>query len=250
MLARQGHRVIMPYLRGYGATRFHSAATLRNGQPAALATHAVALMDALGLRNAIVAGCDWRARNADIVTALWPERVTGLVAVSGYLISSQASGVQPLAPEAELQWWYQFCFATERGRLGYEKYRRAFARLDVESGHAQMALRRCDLCALGRGFRQSRSRRDRRSQLSLAPRAWPRARRDTTKSNAGSPQVPRSRCRQSRWRQTPTARRTCRRAPILQAKYEHRRLSGGIGHNLPQEAPEAFVKAVVDVARM
>jgi pimeloyl-ACP methyl ester carboxylesterase len=112
---------VIPHLRGYGATRFRDPAALRNGQPAALATDVIDLMDALKIKRAMLAGFDWGARTADIVAALWPERVTALVAVSGYLIGSQQAGAKPLPPEAELQWWYQFYFATERGRLGYEK---------------------------------------------------------------------------------------------------------------------------------
>ena len=129
LLAAKGYRVIVPYLRGYGDTRFVSADAVRNGQPAAVAGDTVALMDALKIPSAILAGFDWGARSADIIAALWPERCRGLVSVSGYLIGSQAAGKQPLPPEAELQWWYQFYFATERGRAGYEKYRREFARL-------------------------------------------------------------------------------------------------------------------------
>jgi pimeloyl-ACP methyl ester carboxylesterase len=129
LLQAEGYRVVIPYLRGYGTTRFLSDGTFRNGEPAALALDAVALLDALEIEHAILAGCDWGARTADIVAALWPERCAGLVSVSGYLIGSQQAGELPLAPEAERQWWYQYYFATERGRAGYERYRREFARL-------------------------------------------------------------------------------------------------------------------------
>lgn len=129
MLAAEGYRAIIPYLRGYGTTRFLSEDTFRNGQPSVLAVDAISLMDALDIGQAVVAGFDWGARTADIVAALWPERCRALVSVSGYLIGSQEAGKLPLAPEAELQWWYQFYFATERGRAGYEKYRRDFAKL-------------------------------------------------------------------------------------------------------------------------
>ncbi|HEV3076924.1 MAG TPA: alpha/beta hydrolase, partial [Thermoanaerobaculia bacterium] len=128
-LAAEGYRVIVPYLRGYGTTRFLSDETFRNGQQSALAVDTIALMDALGIDRAVLAGTDWGARTADIVAALWPERCAGLVSVSGYLIGSQQAGMAPLPPQAELQWWYQFYFATERGRAGYERYRREFARL-------------------------------------------------------------------------------------------------------------------------
>src|SRR4029078_12863826 len=129
VLASRGYRVIVPYLRGYGTTRFLSDASPRNGQQAALGVDTIALMDALGIKSAILAGFDWGARSADIVAALWPERCKALVSVSGYLIGSQASGKTPLPPSAELQWWYQFYFATDRGRAGYEKYRHDFAKL-------------------------------------------------------------------------------------------------------------------------
>ena len=129
LLAAQGYRVIVPYLRGYGTTRFLSEETVRNGQQSVLAGDAVALMDALDTDEAIVAGFDWGARTADTVAALWPERCKGLVSVSGYLIGSQAVGRLPLPIEAELQWWYQYYFATERGRAGYDEYRRDFAKL-------------------------------------------------------------------------------------------------------------------------
>src|SRR5262245_5393983 len=128
-LASAGYRVIVPYLRGYGTTRFLSSDTFRNGQPAALAVDTVELMNALKIERAILAGFDWGARTADIIAALWPERCKGLVAVSGYLIGSRDAGRLPLPPRAELQWWYQFYFATDRGRAGYDKYRRDFAKL-------------------------------------------------------------------------------------------------------------------------
>ena len=129
LLASAGYRVIVPYLRGYGTTRFLSSETLRNGQPSAIAVDIIALMDALKIEKAILAGFDWGARTANIVAALWPERCKAMVSVSGYLIGSQEAGKMPLPPKAELEWWYQFYFATERGRAGYEKYRHDFAKL-------------------------------------------------------------------------------------------------------------------------
>src|SRR5947207_6677932 len=129
VLAQAGHRVILPYLRGYGMTRFLSAATPRNGQQSVVAVDLTAMMDALGIREAVVAGFDWGARTANIVAALWPKRCKALVSVSGYLVGNQQAGKAPLPPSAELQWWYQYYFATERGRAGYEKYRREFSKL-------------------------------------------------------------------------------------------------------------------------
>jgi pimeloyl-ACP methyl ester carboxylesterase len=129
LLAQAGYRVIIPYLRGYGATRFLSSETARNGQPSAVAVDVIALMDALRIEKAILAGFDWRARTANIFAALWPERCKATVSVSGYLIGSQEAGKMRLPPGAEFEWWYQFYFSTERGRLGYEKYRREFSKL-------------------------------------------------------------------------------------------------------------------------
>jgi pimeloyl-ACP methyl ester carboxylesterase len=129
LLAAKGYRVIIPYLRGYGTTHFLSEETFRNGEQAALALDVIALLDALQIESPILAGFDWGARTADVVAALWPERCKGLVSVSGYLIGSQDAGRLPLPPAAELQWWYQYYFATDRGRAGYDKYRRDFAKL-------------------------------------------------------------------------------------------------------------------------
>ena len=129
VLAAAGFRVVVPFLRGYGTTVFRSADAVRNGQQAALAVDAIALMDALGIADAVVGGFDWGARTAAILAALWPERCRGLVSVSGYLIGSQQANRDPLPPAAELAWWYQYYFATDRGRSGYDRYRREFARL-------------------------------------------------------------------------------------------------------------------------
>jgi len=252
LLAARGHRVIIPYLRGYGATRFLSADTVRNGQPAALAQDAIALMDALRIERAILAGFDWGARTADIVAALWPRRVSGLVAVSGYLIGSQAAGRVPLPPDAELQWWYQYYFATERGRLGYERYRREFARLIWRLASPQW---RFDDAAFDRsaasfdnpdhvaitvhnyrwrlGLADGERRYDAiEAQLAAAPSiAVPTI---TMEGDAnGAPHPP------------PAAYRAKFTGP-----YAHRTIGGGIGHNLPQEAPRDFAAAVLDVAQM
>ena len=129
LLASAGYRVIVPYLRGYGTTSFLSNETFRNGQQSVIAVDIIHLMDALKITKAILAGFDWGARTADIIAALWPERCKALVSVSGYLIGNQNAGKMPLPPASELQWWYQYYFATERGRSGYDKYRQDFARL-------------------------------------------------------------------------------------------------------------------------
>jgi pimeloyl-ACP methyl ester carboxylesterase len=251
ILANQGYRVIIPHLRGYGPTRFLSDATMRNGQPAALATDAIGLMDALKLGRAVLAGFDWGARTADIVAALWPERVKGLVAVSGYLIGSQAAGKQPLPPDAELQWWYQFYFATERGRLGYEKNRHDFNKLiwrlaspqwkfdDATFNRSAAAFDNPDHVAIvihnyrwRLGLVEGEPRYDDiEARLAAGPTiSVPTITMEGDANGAPHP--------------APAAY-----AAKFTGKYEHRTVSGGIGHNLPQEAPEAFAKAILDVAR-
>ena len=158
LLAAAGYRVIVPFVRGYGTTRFLSAGTPRNGQQAVLAADVIALMDALSIERAILAGFDWGGRSADIVAAVWPDRCSGLVSVSGYLIGSQQATAAPLPPRAELAWWYQFYFATERGRAGYEKYRRDFSQAHLAARLAQVGLRRRYLRAQRGRLRQPRSR--------------------------------------------------------------------------------------------
>ena len=251
-LAAQGYRVIVPYLRGYGATRFLSPDTKRNGEPAALALDLVAMMDALNIRGAILAGFDWGARTADIVAALWPERVKGLVSVSGYLIGSQAAGRQPLPPAAELQWWYQYYFATERGRAGYEKNRHDFNRLiwrlaspkwafdDATYERSAAAFDNPDHVEvvihnyrwrLGLADGEARYA-DTEAKLAVAPTITvPTITMEGDANGAPHPE--------------PAAY-----AAKFKGKYAHRLITGGIGHNLPQEAPEAFAQAVVDVARL
>jgi len=251
LLAAKGYRVIAPYLRGYGPTRFLSADTMRNGQPAALATDVIALLDALKIDRVLLAGFDWGARTADIVAALWPERVKGLVAVSGYLIGSQAAGKQPLPPQAELQWWYQFYFATERGRLGYDKNRHDFNKLiwklaspkwqfdDATYDRSAAAFDNPDHVAvvihnyrwrmgLAEGERQFDAIE---ARLAAGPTIGvPTITMEGDANGAPHPE--------------PAAYRAKFTGP-----YEHRTISGGIGHNLPQEAPAAFAQAVIDLVR-
>jgi pimeloyl-ACP methyl ester carboxylesterase len=249
LLAAEGYRVVIPYLRGYGTTRFLSDETLRNGQPSALATDATALMDALEIDEAILAGCDWGARTADIVAALWPERCKGLVSVSGYLIGSQEANKLPLPPESELQWWYQFYFATERGRAGYEKYTREFARLiwqtaspkwvfdDATFERSAPAFDNPDHVAIvihnyrwRLGLVEGEAEFDELEQrLATAPVITvPTITLEGDANGAFHPD--------------PSAY-----AGKFSGTYSHRTIEGGIGHNLPQEAPEAFAQAVIDV---
>jgi pimeloyl-ACP methyl ester carboxylesterase len=249
LLGARGYRVIVPYLRGYGTTRFLSDETLRNGQQSALAVDTIALLDALEIGNAVVAGFDWGARTADIVAALWPERCRGLVSVSGYLIGNQEAGKVPLPPEAELQWWYQYYFATERGRAGYEKYRREFAKLiwrtaspkwnfdDATFERSAASFDNPDHVAIAihnyrwrLGLAAGEARYDDlEKRLSEGPAITVSA--VTLEGDAnGAPHPP------------PSAY-----AGRFSGRYSHRTIEGGIGHNLPQEAPDAFVQAVIDV---
>ena len=251
LLASAGYRVIVPSLRGYGTTRFLSSETIRNGQPAALALDAIALLDALKIKKAIVAGCDWGARTADIVAALWPERCKGLVAVSGYLIGSQALGQVPLPPSAELQWWYQYYFATERGRAGYDKYRREFAKLIWQIASPQWKFDDAT-------FARSAASLDNPDHVSIVIHNY----RWRLALATGEPQYDEL---EKRLAAAPvitvptiTLEGDANGAPHpdpsayakkLSGKYTHRTLSGGIGHNLPQEAPQAFAEAIVEVDR-
>jgi pimeloyl-ACP methyl ester carboxylesterase len=249
-LGSAGYRVIVPYLRGYGSTRFLSATTLRNGQPSAIAVDMIAMMDALRIEHAVVGGCDWGARTANIMAALWPERCRGLVSVSGYLIGSQQAGKVPLPPEAEHDWWYQFYFATERGRAGYAKYRSEFARLiwrlaspqwkfDEETFLASAAALdnpdHVDIVIHNYrwriGLAEGEARYDEHERrLALAPVI--RVSTITLEGDANGAPHP-----------APSAY-----AAKFVGKYSHRLIEGGIGHNLPQEAPEDFARAIVDVA--
>jgi pimeloyl-ACP methyl ester carboxylesterase len=251
-LAARGYRVIVPHLRGYGSTRFRSAQTPRNAQPAALASDVVALMDALKIQRATLAGYDWGARSADIVAAIWPERVKALVSVSGYLIGSQQASQKPLAPQAELQWWYQFYFTTERGRAGYSQYTHAFAKQiwqlasprwkfsDAEFDRSAAALDNPDHVAI--------VIHNYRWRLGLAAGEAKYDALEKTLAQGPAISVP-----------TISIEGDANGAPHplpaayaarFTGKYEHRTFTGGIGHNPPQEAPAEFVQAVVDATRL
>jgi pimeloyl-ACP methyl ester carboxylesterase len=249
LLAAKDYRVIVPYLRGYGTTRFLSSDTLRNGQPSALASDIIALMDALGIEKAILAGCDWGARTAGIIAALWPERCKALVSVSGYLIGSREAGKVPLPPRAELQWWYQYYFATERGRLGYEKYRRDFAKLIWELASPKWRFDDATFDRTAASFDNPDHVgiviHNYRWRLSLAEGEPKYDELERRLAEGPVITVP-----------TITLEGDANGAPHPDAsayakkfsgKYSHRIIQGGIGHNLPQEAPQAFAKAVVDV---
>ncbi|RDZ27288.1 alpha/beta fold hydrolase [Lysobacter silvisoli] len=251
-LAARGYRVIVPHLRGYGSTRFRSADTPRNGEPAALATDVIALMDALKIERATLAGYDWGARSAAIVAAQWPQRVKALVSVSGYLIGSQQASRKPLAPAAELQWWYQFYFATDRGRDGYAQYTHDFAkqiwRLASPQWKFDDATFARSAAALDNPDHVAITIHNYRWRLGLAEGEAKYAALEQRLAQAPSIGVP-----------TITLEGDANGAPHplpetyaakFTGKYEHRLLRGGIGHNPPQEAPQAFVQAVVDATRL
>ena len=249
LLASKGYRVFVPYLRGYGATRFLSKETLRNGQQSALAVDIIALMDALGVGKAIIGGFDWGARTANIMAALWPERCKALVSVSGYLIGSREANKMPLPPKAELEWWYQFYFATERGRAGYEKNRRDFNRLIWQLASPKWSF---DDATFERsaasfdnpdhvpvvihnyrwrlGLAEGEPKYDGlEKRLAAAPViAVPAITLESDANGAPHPDA-------------------STYAGKFSGKYAHRVVNGGVGHNQPQEAPEAFARAVVEV---
>ena len=249
MLASAGYRVIVPYLRGYGTTRILSKETVRNGQPSAVATDIIALMDALKIEKATLAGFDWGARTANIIAALWPERCAAMVSVSGYLIGSQESGKMPLPPKAELEWWYQFYFATERGRVGYDKYRHDFAKLIWQLASPKWHFDDATFDRSAASFENpdhvSIVIHNYRWRLGLAE-GEPKY-DELEKRLAATPviTVP-----------TITLEGDANGAPHpdpssyakkFVGRYAHRTIKGGIGHNLPQEAPQAFAEAVVDI---
>ena len=250
LLATAGHRVIVPYLRGYGATRFLSGEAFRNGQPSALAVDAIALMDALRIERATIAGFDWGARTANIVAALWPERCKAMVSVSGYLISNPEAGRMPLPPEAELEWWYQFYFATERGRAGYEKYRRDFAKLIWRLASPRWAFDDATFDRSAASFDNPDHVaivvHNYRWRLGLAEGEAKYAELERRLAESPVIAVPSITLEgDSNGAPHPDPRAYAKK---FSGRYEHRLITGGVGHNLPQEAPQAFAEAVVDAA--
>ena len=248
-LAQAGFRVIVPYLRGYGTTRFLSSDTPRNGQQSVLAVDIIALLDALKMSRAILTGFDWGARSANIIAAIFPERCKALVSVSGYLIGSQAAGQVPLPPAAEYQWWYQYYFATERGRAGYEKYRRDFAKLIWQLASPKWDFDEATFARSAAAFDNpdhvSIVIHNYRWRLGLAEGEAKYDEMEKRLAAAPNISVP-----------TITLEGDANGAPHPEAsayagkfagRYEHRVISGGVGHNLPQEAPQAFAQAIIDV---
>jgi pimeloyl-ACP methyl ester carboxylesterase len=250
LLASAGYRVIIPFLRGYGTTTFLAADTMRNGQQSVVALDIIALMDALKIQKAIIGGFDWGARTANIMAVLWPERCKGIVSVSGYLIGSPAANKTPLPPKAELPWWYQFYFATDRGKLGYSQFTHDFNKLiwqtaspkwnfdDATYDRSAASFKNPDHVAIViHNYRwrldlaQGESKYDQYEQkLFTGPVITVPA--IVLEGDANG---------------APHANDDSGYRKKFTGKYAFRIITGGIGHNLPQEAPQAFAKAVVEV---
>jgi pimeloyl-ACP methyl ester carboxylesterase len=250
LLASAGYRVIVPYVRGFGTTRFLSEETVRSGQPLAMAADVIALMDALRIQKATIAGFDWGARTANIMAALWPERCKAMVSVSGYLIGNQQAGKKPLPPKAELQWWYQFYFATERGREGYDKYRRDFSKLIWQLASPRWRFDEGTFERSAKAFDNPDHVaiviHNYRWRLGLAdgePKYEEDEKRLAQSPAIGVPTITMEGDANGAPHPEPSAY-----AKMFSGKYSHRTIRGGIGHNLPQEAPKAFAEAVIDVA--
>jgi pimeloyl-ACP methyl ester carboxylesterase len=252
VLAKAGYRVIVPHLRGYGTTRFLSSGTVRNGQQAVLANDVIALMDALKIEKAVIGGFDWGARTANIVAALWPARVKAMVSVSGHLIGSREANQHPLPPKAEYAWWYQFYFTTERGREGYAKYRGEFSRLIWELASPQWKFDDSTFARSAVAFDNPDHVdiviHNYRWRLSLAEGDPKYDALEAKLATGPAITVP-----------TITMEGDANGAPHpdpasykkkFTGKYEHRLVTGGIGHNLPQEAPQDFAQAIIDADRL
>jgi pimeloyl-ACP methyl ester carboxylesterase len=247
LLTAKGYRVIIPYLRGYGTTRFLSNDTVRNGEQAVIAVDTIALMDALKIRKAIVGGFDWGSRTAAIMAALWPDRVKALVAVSGYIIVNLKTNLQPLPPKAELGWWYQYYFATERGVLGYAANTSEFNRLIWQLASPKWKFDDATFDRTAASFKNPDHVKivihNYRWRLSIADGEAKYS--DLEQKLFARPAI-----------SVPTitiasdfdgaAADGKAYASQFTGKYSHRVLSG-IGHNVPQEDPQAFAKAIVDV---
>jgi pimeloyl-ACP methyl ester carboxylesterase len=252
MLAGAGYRVLVPYLRGYGSTRFLSKNTFRNAQQTAVALDIIAFMDALKINNAIFGAFDWGARTACIIAALFPERCKGLVSVSGYLIGTPAGNKAPLPPQAEYDWWYQYYFATERGRLGYEAYRRDFNRLIWKTASPKWAFDEATYARSAASFENPDHVdiviHNYRWRLGLADGERKYDALEARLADAPAITVPSITMEGD-------ANGAAHAPPAAYAKrftgkYQHRALTGGIGHNLPQEAPHDFAQAILGLAAL
>jgi pimeloyl-ACP methyl ester carboxylesterase len=249
LLVSAGYRVIVPYLRGYGATSFLSPETPRNGQQSVVAVDILAMMDALKIKKATIGGFDWGARTANIIAVLWPGRCKAMVSVSGYLIGSQKANEAPLPPKAELAWWYQYYFATDRGRAGYDLYRHDFNKLiwhlaspkwnfdDVTYDRTAPSFNNPDHVSIvihnyrwRLGLAQGEAKYD-GLERTLARAPVVTVPTIVLEGDANGAPHPDSASYRDKF----------------SGKYSYRLIKGGIGHNLPQEAPHAFAQAVIDV---
>ena len=252
LLAAAGYRVLVPYLRGYGTTSFLSSTTRRNGQQAALALDVIAVLDALGIDRAIVAGFDWGARTAGIIAVLWPERCTGMVAVSGYLIANREANKKPLIPTAEYAWWYQYYFATERGEQGYSEYRREFSKLIWAIASPQWHFDEATFNRTAQSFDNPDHVRivihNYRWRLGLEEGEPQYDALEAALAKGPAISVPSITLQgDADGAPHPHSRDYAKK---FSGPYAHRVVGGGIGHNLPQEAPRAFADAVLDVDGM
>lgn len=252
ILAASGYRVIVPFLRGYGSTRFLSDATDRNGQQSVVALDIIALMDALKIPKAVIGGYDWGARTADIIAALWPQRCKALVSVSGYLIGSQAANKAPLPPKAEFQWWYQFYFATDRGRAGYDKNRHDFNKLIWQLASPRWEFDDATYDRTAASFNNPDHVaiviHNYRWRLDLAN--GEAKYNDLEKRLAASPKITVPSITMEGDANGAPHPEPAAYTKFFTGKYQHRTINGGIGHNLPQEAPQAFAQAVTDADKM
>ena len=251
LLAAAGYRVIVPHLRGHGTTSFRSSDTFRNGQQSVVALDIIALMDALRIEKAILAGYDWGARTANIIAALWPERCKAMVSVNGYLINNRERNKLPLPPKVEHGWWYQFYFATERGKAGYDANRRDFNNLIWK---ANSPMWNFDAAT----FERSAASFDNPDHVSIVIHNY----RWRLSIADGDPRYDaiEKRLADGPVIAVPTITLDGDSdgvAPASDGKAYAAKFSGrrthrvikGIGHNLPQEAPRAFAEAVVEVDR-
>ncbi|MDB5155425.1 MAG: alpha/beta fold hydrolase [Mucilaginibacter sp.] len=245
LLTAKGYRVILPYLRGFGTTRFLSAQTPRNGQQSVIATDMIALLDALKIDKATIAGFDWGARTADIMAALWPERVKALVSVSGYLIVNRTANLKPLPPKAELGWWYQYYFATERGQAGYDANRHDFNKLIWQIASPKWNFDDATFDRSAASFDNPDHVaiviHNYRWRLSLA-KGDPQYDAIEEKLAAGPVITVPAITISSDFDGANADGKTYEKK--FSGKYAHRILNG-IGHNVPQEAPKAFADAVI-----
>lgn len=248
LLVSAGYRVIVPWLRGYGQTNFLSDKSLRNGQQSVIAVDIINLMDALRIRTAIIGGFDWGARTANIIAVLWPERVKAMISVSGYLIGNREVNKMPLPPAAELQWWYQFYFATERGRDGYDKYRHDFSKLIWKIASPKWNFDDATFDKTAASFNNPdhvaiviQSYRWRLSLAEGDPKYNDMEKRLAEAPVINVPSITLEGDANGAPHPDPSAY-----AKKFTGKYVHRTISGGVGHNLPQEAPRAFADAIIE----